>query len=230
MNRGYGFKQQSYSYHGGRYRKSFLAYEYPQMPKQFIDVLGCGRTLLQLTVDRFQDICPSENIWVVTSVDYADVVKEQLPSIPVDHILLEPCRRNTAPCIAYVSWKIKAKNPKANIVVTPSDHVVMDVREFARVINSAMKFTADSDAIVTLGMKANRPETGYGYIEADLSMACPSNKEIYRVDAFKEKPDLEVARRYIQRKIILECRDFYMECQYDSQCLACLSASNGRGF
>ena len=172
----------------------------PQMPKQFIDVLGCGRTLLQLTVDRFQDICPSENIWVVTSVDYADVVKEQLPSIPVDHILLEPCRRNTAPCIAYVSWKIKAKNPKANIVVTPSDHVVMDVREFARVINSAMKFTADSDAIVTLGMKANRPETGYGYIEADLSMACPSNKEIYRVDAFKEKPDLEVARRYIQRK------------------------------
>ena len=172
----------------------------PQMPKQFIDVLGCGRTLLQLTVDRFQDICPSENIWVVTSVDCADVVKEQLPSIPVDHILLEPCRRNTAPCIAYVSWKIKAKNPKANIVVTPSDHVVMDVREFARVINSAMKFTADSDAIVTLGMKANRPETGYGYIEADLSMACPSNKEIYRVDAFKEKPDLEVARRYIQRK------------------------------
>ena len=117
---------------------------------------------------------------------YADVVKEQLPSIPVDHILLEPCRRNTAPCIAYVSWKIKAKNPKANIVVTPSDHVVMDVREFARVINSAMKFTADSDAIVTLGMKANRPETGYGYIEADLSMACPSNKEIYRVDAFKK--------------------------------------------
>lgn len=128
MNRGYGFKQQSYSYHGGRYRKSFLVYEYPQMPKQFIDVLGCGRTLLQLTVDRFQDICPSENIWVVTSVDYADVVKEQLPSIPVDHILLEPCRRNTAPCIAYVSWKIKAKNPKANIVVTPSDHVVMGVR------------------------------------------------------------------------------------------------------
>lgn len=172
----------------------------PQMPKQFIDVLGCGKTLLQLTVDRFQGICPPENIWVVTSAGYADVVKEQLPDILPDHILLEPCRRNTAPCIAYVSWKIKAKNPKANIVVTPSDHVVMDVREFARVINSAMKFTADSDAIVTLGMKATRPETGYGYIEADLSMACPSNKEIYRVDAFKEKPDLEVARRYIQRK------------------------------
>lgn len=93
----------------------------------------------------------------------------------------------------------QARNPKANIVVTPSDHVVMNVREFARVVTSAMKFTADSDAIVTLGMKANRPETGYGYIEADLSMACPSNKEIYRVDAFREKPDLATAERYLQR-------------------------------
>lgn len=157
------------------------------MPKQFIDVLGCGRTLLQLTVDRFEGICPAENIWVVTSARYADIVKEQLPEIAPDHILQEPCRRNTAPCIAYVSWKIKSRNPKANVVVTPSDHVVMNVREFGRVIQSAMNFTADSDAIVTLGMKATRPETGYGYIEADLSMACPSNKEIYRVDAFSEK-------------------------------------------
>ena len=170
------------------------------MPKQFIDVLGCGRTLLQLTVDRFGGICPAENIWVVTSARYADMVKEQLPEIAPDHILQEPCRRNTAPCIAYVSWKIKSRNPKANVVVTPSDHVVMNVREFGRVIQSAMKFTADSDAIVTLGMKATRPETGYGYIEADLSMACPSNKEIYRVDAFKEKPDIDTARRYLQRK------------------------------
>ena len=123
-----------------------------------------------------------------------------MPEISSDHILLEPCRRNTAPCIAYVSWKIKARNPKANIVVTPSDHIVMNVREFDRVVTSAMKFTADSDAIVTLGMKATRPETGYGYIEADLSMACPSNKEIYRVDAFREKPDLATAERYLQRK------------------------------
>ena len=171
----------------------------PEMPKQFIDVLGCGRTLIQLTVDRFKDVCLPENIWIVTSAKYADIVKEQLPEVAEDHILLEPCRRNTAPCIAYVSWKIKARNPKANIVVTPSDHIVMNVREFARVVTSAMKFTADSDAIVTLGMKANRPETGYGYIEADLSMACPSNKEIYRVDAFREKPDLATAERYLQR-------------------------------
>ncbi len=169
-------------------------------PKQFIDILGCGRSLLQLTADRFREVCPPENMWVVTSAAYGNLVKEQLPGIAHDHILLEPCRRNTAPCIAYVSWKIKAKNPKANIVVTPSDHVVMDVREFVRVIRSAMKFTADSDAIVTLGMQATRPETGYGYIEGDLTMACPSNKEVYRVDAFKEKPDLETAKRYIQRK------------------------------
>ena len=171
-----------------------------QFPKQFIDVLGCGRTLIQLTVDRFKGLCLPENIWIVTSAAYADIVKEQLPEIPADHILLEPCRRNTAPCIAYVSWKIKAKNPKANIVVTPSDHIVMDIREFGRVITSAMNFTADSDAIVTLGMKATRPETGYGYIEADLSMACPSNKEIYRVDSFREKPDQATAERYLARK------------------------------
>lgn len=170
------------------------------LPKQFLDVLGCGRTLLQLTADRFKGVCLPENIWVVTSAKYADIVKEQLPDMASDHILLEPCRRNTAPCIAYVSWKIKARNPKANIVVTPSDHVVMDVREFTRVIESSLKFTADSDAIVTLGMKATRPETGYGYIEADMSMACPSNKEIYRVDAFREKPDAETAKRYLQRK------------------------------
>lgn len=170
-----------------------------QLPKQFIDVLGCGRTLIQLTVDRFKGICLPENVWVVTSANYAEIVKEQLPEVPEDYILLEPCRRNTAPCIAYVSWKIKAKNPKANIVVTPSDHIVMDVREFGRVVTSAMNFTAESDAIVTLGMKATRPETGYGYIEADLTMACPSNKEIYRVDAFKEKPNLATAERYLQR-------------------------------
>lgn len=171
----------------------------PSYPKQFIDVLGCGRTLIQLTIDRFKDICPLENTWIVTSANYVDIVKEQLPQIGDEHILLEPCRRNTAPCIAYVSWKIKAKDPKANIVVTPSDHIVTDEREFSRVVLSAMKFTADSDAIVTLGMKATRAETGYGYIEADLSMPCPSNKEIYRVDAFKEKPNLETAERYLRK-------------------------------
>ena len=171
----------------------------PDYPKQFIDVLGCGRTLIQLTADRFKGICPPENVWVVTSEKYAETVKEQLPEIADDHILREPCRRNTAPCIAYVSWKIKARNPKANMVVTPSDHIVMNVTEFRRVIDSAMKFTADSDAILTLGMKPTRPETGYGYIEADLTIPSTSNKEVYRVYSFKEKPDLETAERYIKK-------------------------------
>lgn len=168
-------------------------------PKQFIDVLGCGKTLLQLAVERFAGICPPERIWVVTSERYAALVHEQLPDVPENHILREPVRRNTAPCIAYVSWRIKAENPQANIVVSPSDHIVMDVREFQRVIKSALSFTAESDSIVTLGMKPTRPETGYGYIQADLSMGCPRNREIYRVDTFHEKPDLETARKYISR-------------------------------
>lgn len=172
----------------------------PDSPKQFIDVLGCGRTLLQLTADRFRGLCPPENVWVVTSAKYADTVKEQLPDMADDHILREPCRRNTAPCIAYVSWKIKARNPRANVVVTPSDHIVTDTEEFRRVVASAMKFTATSDAILTLGMKPTRPETGYGYIEADLSYASPTNREVYRVYSFKEKPDLETARRYVEQK------------------------------
>ena len=168
-----------------------------EKPKQFIDVLGVGRTLIQMTADRFKGICPPENIWVVTNKRYADVVAEQLPDIPKSHILLEPCRRNTAPCIAYVSWRIKAKDPKANVVVTPSDHLVLNINEFQRVINESLKFTAESDAILTLGMKPSRPETGYGYIQADLSSSTPRNREIYRVDSFREKPDLATATRYI---------------------------------
>lgn len=168
-------------------------------PKQFIDVLGVGRSLLQLTYDRFEGVCPSENVWVVTNKQYADLVHEQLPEIPVGNILLEPCRRNTAPCIAYVSWRIKAKDPKANIVVSPSDALVMNVPEFRRVITQCLKFTSETDAIVTLGIKPNRPETGYGYIQADLSTSSPRNKEIFRIDTFREKPDLETAKRYIQQ-------------------------------
>lgn len=171
----------------------------PEKPKQFIDVLGCGRTLLQLTVDRFKDICNAENIWVVTSADYVDIVREQLPEVPEENILKEPCRRNTAPCIAYVSWRIKSKCPHANIVVSPSDHIVMNPLEFRRVVNSCLDFVGESDAIITLGMKPNRPETGYGYIQADLSASSVRNKEIFRVDSFREKPDLQTAERYIQK-------------------------------
>lgn len=170
-----------------------------EKPKQFIDVLGVGKSLLQLTAERFSGVCNRENIYVVTNKNYVDIVKEQLPDIPTENILCEPCRRNTAPCIAYVSWRIKAKNPKANIVVTPSDHIVMNVKEFERVISECMNFTANTDAIVTLGIKPSRPETGYGYIQADLASCSLRNKEVFRVDAFKEKPDLETARQYIQK-------------------------------
>lgn len=172
----------------------------PDCPKQFIDILGVGRTLLQLTFDRFKDVCPVENVWVVTNKKYASLVSEQLPEINKENILLEPCRRNTAPCIAYVSWRIKSKDPKANVVVTPSDHIVTDTDEFRRVIKSCLKFTAGTDAIVTLGMTPTRPETGYGYILADLSASSPRNREIYRVDSFREKPDLQTAEEYIKHK------------------------------
>lgn len=168
-----------------------------ERPKQFIDVLGVGRTLIQMTLDRFQGVCPMENVWVVTNERYADLVHEQLPDVPIDHILQEPCRRNTAPCIAYVSWRIKMTDPKANVVVSPSDHIVTNVDEFRRVITSCLKFAGETDAVVTLGMKPTRPETGYGYIQADLTSNSPRNREIYRVDQFKEKPDLETAKHYI---------------------------------
>ena len=170
-----------------------------EKPKQFIDVLGVGKTLIQLTVERFGDLVTPENIWVVTNQKYAPIVEEQLPNIPKTNILCEPCRRNTAPCIAYVSWRIKSNDPKANIVVTPSDHIVTDITEFQRVINECMRFTSETDAIVTLGMKPNRPETGYGYIQADLSTSSLRNKEIYRVDSFREKPDLKTAEEYIKK-------------------------------
>ena len=171
-----------------------------EKPKQFIDVLGVGRSLLQLTFDRFKGICSPENVWVVTNRNYKDLVLEQLPEIPVTNILCEPCRRNTAPCIAYVSWRIKSKDRNANIVVTPSDHIVTNCEEFKRVISQCLKFTSETDAIITLGMKPTRPETGYGYIQADLSSCSPLNKEIFRVDSFREKPDLETAKKYIQNK------------------------------
>ena len=170
-----------------------------ERPKQFIDVLGTGRTLLQLTVERFGQLVPAENVWVVTNKKYADIVSKQLPDMPQGNILCEPCRRNTAPCIAYVSWRIKSKDPKANIVVTPSDHIVTNVQEFQRVITDCMAFTADSDAIITLGMKPTRPETGYGYIQADLSAPSLRNKGIFHVDSFREKPDLQTAEQYIKK-------------------------------
>ena len=169
-----------------------------EKPKQFIDVLGVGRSLLQLTLDRFESICSPSHVWVVTNKRYFDLVKEQLPEVPESNILCEPCRRNTAPCIAYVSWRIKSVDPHANIVVTPSDHLVTNPQEFRNIITQCLKFTSESDSIVTLGIKPTRPETGYGYIQADLASSSARNKGIYRVDAFHEKPNLETAKEYIK--------------------------------
>lgn len=165
-----------------------------EYPKQFIDVMGVGKSLIQLTVERFKDICPKENFWVVTSEKYVDIVKEQLPQIPAQHILAEPEARNTAPCIAYACWKIRKEFPQANIVVTPSDALVIDTAEFARCIAVALEKTADSQAIVTLGMMPTRPETGYGYIAAQGEADA---KGICKVEAFKEKPDAETAKGYL---------------------------------
>lgn len=162
----------------------------PDYPKQFIDVMGVGRSLIQLTVDRLKPICPIENMWVVTNEKYIRIVKEQIPDMPVDNILSEPEARNTAPCIAYACWKIQKKHPDANIVVTPSDALVINTSEYQRVLSKALSYTSDKNAIVTIGIKPSRPETGYAYIAA----AEPTSvDEIYKVEAFKEKPNLETA-------------------------------------
>ena len=166
----------------------------PEYPKQFIDVMGCGKSLIQLTVERFLPLCPIQNFWVVTSEKYTAIVKKQLPELPESHILAEPEARNTAPCIAYACWKIRKEFPQANIVVTPSDALVIDTAEFARCIAVALEKTADSQAIVTLGMKPTRPETGYGYIAAQGEADA---KGICKVEAFKEKPDVETAKGYL---------------------------------
>lgn len=166
----------------------------PEYPKQFIDILGCGRTLIQLTVDRFKGICPMSNFWVVTNAKYVDIVKQQLPDIPVEHILAEPAARNTAPCIAWACWSIKKEDPTANVVVTPADAVVMNPEEFRRVIKHSLAFTENNEAIVTIGIKPSRPETGYGYVEAGEAM----NTVINRVSAFKEKPDYATAEKYLE--------------------------------
>lgn len=166
----------------------------PEYPKQFIDILGCGRTLIQLTVDRFKGVCPMSNFWMVTNAKYVDIVKQQLPNIPADHILAEPAARNTAPCIAWACWSIKKKDPNANVVVTPADAVVMNPEEFRRVIKNALAFTDTNNAIVTIGIKPSRPETGYGYVET----AGVETGEILKVAAFKEKPDHDTAEKYFK--------------------------------
>lgn len=171
-------------------------------PKQFIDVWGCGKTLLQATVMHFEGIIPHENIWVTTTKGYESLVREQLPDIDASQILCEPCHRNTAPSIAYAAWKIKVRHPRANIIVTPSDHLILDNQEFARIMSNSLKFTSETDAIITLGIKPTRPETNFGYICGDWSYPSPRNKELFIVDEFKEKPNKETAEAYLRQEYL----------------------------
>lgn len=167
-------------------------------PKQFLDILGTGRTLLQMTFDRFNQICPTENIYIVTSSDYNEIVKEQLPELNQSQILLEPVRRNTAPCIAYANYKILNHNPEANIVTAPSDHLILKVDEFIKVIEEGLEFVSNKDALLTLGIKPGRPETGYGYIQVNDNSPLQENKQIFKVKTFTEKPNKELAKVFYE--------------------------------
>jgi len=172
-------------------------------PKQFLDILGTGRTLLQMTFDRFKSICPVENIYIVTSLSYKETIIEQLPEINPEQILLEPVRRNTAPCIAYANYKILQKNPNANIVTAPSDHLIIKENIFKKVITEGLKFVENNDALLTLGIKPSRPETGYGYIQVNGNKHIEENKNIFKVKTFTEKPNKDLA------KIFYESGEFF---------------------
>ena len=166
-----------------------------EKPKQFLDVLGIGKTLLQQTVDRFSQICTSENILIVTSEKYKEIVLEQCPKLKEEQILLEPCMRNTAPCIAYACYKIKSKVKNANIIVAPSDHLITKENEFTTIIKEGINYIENNDTLLTLGINPHKPETGYGYIQ---SGEVSNNTNIFKVKAFKEKPDLETAKKYLE--------------------------------
>ena len=167
-------------------------------PKQFLDILGIGRTFLQQTFDRFLEIIPKENFIIVTSVKYKDLVLEQLPELKEEQILLEPLRRNTAPCLAYAVYKIKTKNPDANLIVAPSDHVILKEEQFIRQIKNGLAFTKDNNALLTLGVKPNRPETSYGYIQVKKKAKFNELENLYKVKTFTEKPDEQMANVFVE--------------------------------
>lgn len=184
---------------GGGIGSRFWPFSRKTLPKQFLDFFGTGRSLLQQTFDRFKKIIPTENILIVTNDLYADLVKEQLPELKEEQILLEPTRRNTAPCIAWAAYHIRALNPNANIVVAPSDHLILKEEEFLSAIEKGLSFVSDTDKLLTLGIKPNRPETGYGYIQ----IAEEEGDNFYKVKTFTEKPELELA------KVFVESGEFY---------------------
>jgi mannose-1-phosphate guanylyltransferase len=164
-------------------------------PKQFLDILGTGRSLLQWTYKRFQDICPPENIYFITNHSYAAIIREQLPEISEHQIIKEPSRKNTAACAAYFAHKIHALNPDANIIMSPADHLILDERAFERSIFEGLDFVKNNNALLTLGIKPTRPDTGYGYIQYDQAK---SFDNVYKVITFTEKPSLEIAKAFLK--------------------------------
>ncbi len=169
-------------------------------PKQFLDILGTGKTLIQMTFERFSSVCPAENYYIVTNEQYRDIVLEQLPILKPEQVLLEPIMRNTAPCIAYANYKIKQLNQNAQIIVSPADHLITNETEFLNVISEGFNFVKDTDKLLTLGLKPNRPETGYGYIQVENNKV---EQCISKVKTFTEKPNLDLA------KVFLNSGDFF---------------------
>lgn len=164
-------------------------------PKQFLDILNTGRTLIQATYDRFAHFIPTENIFVVTAEEYVDIVKEQLPELKHDNILAEPYRKNTAPCVAYISYKLLALDPEATLICAPADHLILDNIGFNKVCIEAQGFVKEHNALVTLGIKPTHPNTGYGYIQYEMQAV---SHNVYKVKTFTEKPNLELAKTFLQ--------------------------------
>jgi mannose-1-phosphate guanylyltransferase len=164
-------------------------------PKQFLDILGTGKSLIQWTYERFKNICPKENIFIITNEHYIPTLKHQLPEITDQNILSEPSRKNTAPCAAYIAHKLLALNPEANIIMSPADHLIFDERKFERDIINSLDFVSKNEVLVTLGIKPTRPDTGYGYIQYDTGKNMDS---FYQVKTFTEKPSHELAETFVR--------------------------------
>ena len=163
-------------------------------PKQFLDILNSGKTLIQWTFERYASFIPKENIFIITSEEYTDIVAEQLKDLPVENILAEPSKKNTAPCVAYIAFKLLQKNPKASMIVAPSDHMILDGETFKNIALKALDFVEKSSSLVTLGIKPTYPNTGYGYIQYDTEVI---EEDIFKVKTFTEKPDLELAKTFL---------------------------------
>ncbi|MBC7948152.1 MAG: mannose-1-phosphate guanylyltransferase [Chitinophagaceae bacterium] len=164
------------------------------MPKQFLDILHKGKTLIQDTFERYNKLLPAENIYIITSQDYVSIVKKQLPQLPAENILAEPSKKNTAPCIAYIAFKLFQKDPQALMIAAPADNLILEADEFIKTATRALDFVDHINALVTIGIKPTYPNTGYGYIQHDMAEAAPS---IYKVKTFTEKPNIDLAKAFV---------------------------------